>query len=208
MSLVNPLQLDCTELLVWGLAAHVIADWLFQSDWMAAHKAQRGGWPRRHPPATDYDSPTEVLATRMQARTDELRPVKTPPWWNRHPAAYVHAGAHLLAFVPLLGLASLPLAVVHLVIDTRAPVEWWARLVGQTRPIRAAWLFRHGYEGDHVALRGEATATLRDHPDGEAGSRESQGVVVDLGLLVRMAVDQAFHVATIMVAALLAGSLA
>ena len=27
-----------TTLLVWGLVAHVVADWLLQTDWMARHK--------------------------------------------------------------------------------------------------------------------------------------------------------------------------
>ena len=26
-----------TELLVWAIVAHLVADWLFQTDWMAIH---------------------------------------------------------------------------------------------------------------------------------------------------------------------------
>ena len=33
-----------TELLVWALVAHVVADWLFQTDWMAVNKVNL-----RHP---------------------------------------------------------------------------------------------------------------------------------------------------------------
>ncbi len=50
----------------------------------------------------------------------------------RHPAGYVHAASHglalLLVFPPLAALA---LAVVHLLIDTRKPLQWWAQLMGQ-----------------------------------------------------------------------------
>lgn len=51
---------------------------------------------------------------------------------GRHPAGYLHAGvqglAMLIVFPPL---AALSLAVVHLLIDTRRPLDWWARLVDQ-----------------------------------------------------------------------------
>jgi hypothetical protein len=50
----------------------------------------------------------------------------------RHPAAYVHGGAHtavlLLVFPPAAALA---LGVVHVVIDTRRPLQWWARVMSQ-----------------------------------------------------------------------------
>jgi hypothetical protein len=51
----------------------------------------------------------------------------------RHPAGYLHAGAHglalLLVFPPLAALA---LGVSHLLIDTRRPLAWWARVMSQT----------------------------------------------------------------------------
>ena len=49
-----------------------------------------------------------------------------------HPSGYVHAGLHgvaLLAVFP--ALACLALAVVHFVIDTRKPLQWWATIVTQ-----------------------------------------------------------------------------
>jgi hypothetical protein len=50
----------------------------------------------------------------------------------RHPAAYVHAGSHgaalLLVFAPPAAIA---VGVAHLLIDTRRPLRWWARLVSQ-----------------------------------------------------------------------------
>lgn len=153
---MNPWELSATELLVWGLLAHLVADWLLQSDWMAANKAERAG-----------DG--------------------SGGWWDRHPAAYAHAGVHALAFAPLLGWVSLPLAVVHLVIDTRTPVAWWARLIRQTPPnpepisVLARIDLQRPIEAENVA---------RYMPS-------------DIDLLVRMAVDQAWHVVTIAVAALL-----
>lgn len=37
---------DVTVLLVWGIIVHLIADWLLQTEWMAAHKVDL-----RHPAA-------------------------------------------------------------------------------------------------------------------------------------------------------------
>jgi hypothetical protein len=51
----------------------------------------------------------------------------------RHVAGYVHAAAHgaamLLVFPPLAALA---LGVIHLLIDTRRPLEWWSHVMTQT----------------------------------------------------------------------------
>lgn len=37
---------QATDLLVWGIIVHLIADWLFQTEWMATHKMDL-----RHPAA-------------------------------------------------------------------------------------------------------------------------------------------------------------
>jgi hypothetical protein len=51
----------------------------------------------------------------------------------RHPAGYVHAGLHTVALVLVFPwAAALVLGVVHLLIDTRKPLEWWAGVFGQT----------------------------------------------------------------------------
>jgi hypothetical protein len=51
----------------------------------------------------------------------------------RHPAAYVHAAAHALGLVLVFPpLAALGLGATHLLIDTRRPLAWWARLISQT----------------------------------------------------------------------------
>jgi hypothetical protein len=51
----------------------------------------------------------------------------------RHPSGYIHAASHgialLLVFPPLAALA---LGVVHLLIDTRKPLDWWAGVFHQT----------------------------------------------------------------------------
>ena len=46
----------------------------------------------------------------------------------RHPAAWVHAGIHVLCLGVALGWkAGLVLGFVHLLIDTRVPVDWWMK---------------------------------------------------------------------------------
>lgn len=53
----------------------------------------------------------------------------------RHPAGYVHAGLHGLGMLLIFAWpAALFIAVTHLLIDTRKPVEWWSRLIRQTQP--------------------------------------------------------------------------
>lgn len=46
-----------------------------------------------------------------------------------HPAAYVHAGIHAACLAVALGpLGGAVLGVVHLLVDSRAPVAWWMRV--------------------------------------------------------------------------------
>lgn len=50
----------------------------------------------------------------------------------RHPAGYIHAGAHGLAMLVIFPwAAALGIAVAHLLIDTRRPLEWWSRISTQ-----------------------------------------------------------------------------
>ena len=48
----------------------------------------------------------------------------------RHPAGYVHAAVYALfmalVFPPLIAVV---IGVTHLLVDTRAPVRWWMRVV-------------------------------------------------------------------------------
>jgi len=51
-----------------------------------------------------------------------------------HPAGYVHAGAHAVALLLVFPwAAAMAIGVAHFVIDTRRPLELWARVVSQTR---------------------------------------------------------------------------
>lgn len=118
--------------MVWGLVAHLIADWPLQNDWMARNKANLG-----------------------------------------HPAGWVHAAIHGALLALVFGWVALPLAVAHLLIDTRKPVVWWSRLVRQTQPM----------------------------PQIESDGRTTR-VMVDVGTEVRFWTDQVFHVACVAVAAL------
>jgi hypothetical protein len=150
---MNPFDLSASDLLVWGIVAHLIADWPLQNDWMANGKA----WPWRW----------SVVG---------LAP------------AFVHATIHAFFLAFLFGYwPGVVLGVLHLLIDTRIPVEWWSRLVRQTQP---------------------AQQYAKGWAPGDARSAPSVGVtiprtVVDVGLEVRFWTDQVFHIACIAVAALL-----
>jgi hypothetical protein len=134
--------------MVWGLVAHLVADWPLQNDWMARNKADL-----------------------------------------RHRAGYVHAGIHgsLLAFV--FGWVGAPLAVAHLLIDTRRPVVWWSRLIRQTQP--ETWTV--------FASRMDREPT----EDAEGHHEHRERPLYDVGTEVRFWTDQVFHVACIAIAALM-----
>lgn len=92
-----------TQLLIWGIVWHLIADWIFQNAWMS-------------------DNKSSLL----------------------HPASWVHSGIHFLGLLLIfpVWMAGI-IAVLHLLIDTRVPLQWWRKVYRQTR------------EGDvalHVAL--------------------------------------------------------
>jgi hypothetical protein len=152
---MNPFNLDATGLMIWGLVAHLVADWLLQNDWMAMNKAARR---QRYNPTT---------------MTGERDTPYAGAWWDRHPAAYVHAGIHgvLLAFV--FGWVAVPLALAHLVVDTRVPVAWWSRLIRQTEPRPQMVKY---YEADVM--------------------------MVDVGTFVRFWGDQVWHITTLALTAL------
>lgn len=78
--------------LIWGLVAHLIADWLFQNTWMAQYKTNL-----------------------------------------KHPAAWVHAGIHTILYLFIFPLpVAITLGVIHMLIDTRKPLEWWGKYMSQT----------------------------------------------------------------------------
>lgn len=135
---MNLFHLSASELMIWGLVLHLVADWPLQNDWMAQNKANL-----------------------------------------RHPAGYVHAGIHGVLLAIIFGWVWIPLAIAHLLIDTRKPVAWWSKLVGQTQPSGKQGTTWGGY--------------LDQRPFD----------VVDVGMEVRFWTDQVFHIATIAIAALL-----
>ena len=53
----------------------------------------------------------------------------------RHPAAWVHSGLHLFGFLVLFPpVPACLLALSHLLIDTRIPLEKWRTFTGQNPP--------------------------------------------------------------------------
>lgn len=203
---MNLWDLDATGLMVWGLVVHLVADWMLQSDWMATNKARRR--PRKPLP--------EPLGLSEVPRAEYA-------WYDRHPAAYVHAGIHGVLLALVFGWVALPLALVHLVIDTRTPVVWWSRLIRQTQPWMRkaveAWAADpecRPYSMDFDDLGSDVVrmkVKTREPTSAERldmlmrDMREWTCPVLDLGTVVRLWVDQVFHVATIAVAALVVGAL-
>jgi hypothetical protein len=110
-------------------------------------------------------------------------------WWLRHPAAYVHAGLHGAAQLLVFPWpAALAIGVMHLLIDTRVPVEWWSNLIRQTQP---------------------ETQRAKGWVPGDPRSAPSIGVtlpptVMDIGATVRIWADQVWHIAVIALLALAA----
>lgn len=166
---MNPWDLSASDLLVWGIVLHLIADWPLQNDWIANNKALRRMKRRKR------------LVNHLAMDADAYQKVPVTSWWDRHPAAYVHAGIHGILLALIFGWVALPLAVVHLLIDTRTPVMWWSRLVRQTQP------------------QGNVVETGFDERRGKMG----YATLYDIGTEVRFWVDQVFHIACIAVAALL-----
>ena len=75
-----------TELLMWGLVCHLVADWLLQNDWMAANKANL-----RHPAAWAHGGtyalamalvfpwPAAALLGLAHVAIDTRKPLS---WWR------------------------------------------------------------------------------------------------------------------------------
>jgi len=166
---VNPWHLTASELLVWGIVLHLIADWPLQNDWMAKNKMlQRRRW----------DEKWGKKPKRLW-------------WWDRHPAAYVHAGIHCIFLALIFGWVAIPLAIVHLIIDCRWPIVWWStKVIKQTQPGNLYALAGQDPLGDH-----EATDEVRVLVDSVP--------LYDVGTEVRFWTDQVSHIACIAVAALL-----
>jgi hypothetical protein len=161
-----------TDLLLWGIVVHLVIDWLAQNEWMAVNKAKRRSRHLRH----DY-GPRGAEDTRRHSihLTNEQG-----PWWDRHPAAYVHAGLHGAAQLLVFPWwAALAIGVAHLLIDTRVPVRWWSKLIRQTQPVK------HSLSSPELQWQIPLPAE-----------------VLDIGAEVRIWADQVWHIAVVAVLAL------
>lgn len=140
---MNPFDLSASDLLIWGLVLHLIADWPLQNDWMAKNKSKLG-----------Y-------------------------------AMIVHSGIHGVWLALVFGFwPAVCLAITHAIIDTRKPVVWWSKFVGQTQP-EGRSVYTHANE------------------DNTGGPREHSRLLYDVGLEVRFWTDQVFHIVCIAIAALI-----
>lgn len=51
----------------------------------------------------------------------------------KHPAAYVHSGLHFLGLLLVFPwFVALFIAITHILIDTRKPLQWWRKTIRQT----------------------------------------------------------------------------
>lgn len=156
--------MSATDLLIWGIVIHLIIDWLGQNEWIAVNKANRRLQGNRY----------------RRYGEDSVRRVPRSPWWDRHPAAYTHAGMHGAAQLLVFPWwAAFAIGITHLLIDTRVPVAWWSKLIRQTQP------------------SGEQAVSWTDpHPL----------PVMDIGADVRIWADQVWHVGVIAAVALVAAA--
>lgn len=125
--MVNPFDLSASDLLIWGIVLHLIADWPLQSEWMAKNKMRR-----------------RYSSKRVNRGEPSLL------WWDRHPSGYVHAFVHGVLLAAIFWWAAIPLAIAHFLIDCRWIVEKWSLLVRQSQPqgnhVRVPIYNEFGYE--------------------------------------------------------------
>lgn len=123
-------MLDPTKLLVWGMVIHWFFDWIMQNHWMAENKSRFVPLPRKYP----------------------APPGQGPSLLVPHPAAWVHSGIHLLGLLVVFPpLPAIIIAITHLLIDTRVPLQWWRRFYRQTTG---------GPVALHVAIWGDQVAHI------------------------------------------------
>jgi hypothetical protein len=169
---MNPFSLSASDLLIWGVVLHLIADWPLQNEWMATNKMLRR------------------LKTRFgDGMSGPMRLYETTSWWDRHPAAYVHAGIHGLLLSIVFGWVAIPLAIAHLIIDCRWPVAKWSWLMGQTQPPELPRYIKGWKPGDP---RSEPSISGLLPFD-----------VMYVGTEVRFWNDQVFHIICVAIAAVL-----
>lgn len=116
---MNPFDLSVSDLLIWGIVLHLIADWPLQSDWMANKKMLRANLGM-------------IPGDGMITAPSRMHPYTL--WFARHPAAYVHASIHTALLSTVFGWVAIPLGLAHLIIDCRWPVAKWSKFMKQTPP--------------------------------------------------------------------------
>lgn len=177
---MNWFDLSASDLMIWGLVLHLIADWPLQNDWMANNKARRG---RRLFHAVMEGNCVACGARWHVPNSMPRRCSADGGWWNRHPAAWMHSGIHCLFMAIVFGWVAILVAFIHLIIDTRVPVIWWSQLIGQTQPNNPVW--------------------IHDTPLGFGMTKKGRGApLMDVGMGVRFWTDQVFHIVVIAIAAL------
>lgn len=219
---MDPFGLSATGLVVWGIVAHLVADWPLQNEWMATNKTKR---------ARKITKPFRLRWGRTRRVEIEGELVWPGTWvayvlW-RHPAAYVHAGIHGLFLAPVFGWPAAVIAAVYLVIDTRAPLALWARFYRQTMPAGRvaveAWAADpenrpYDMDFDNVAIktrfRVPASSMVADYTEQRIRDLQDElgrlkrdmtrwtTPVYDMGTEVRLWTDQVAHIAVIAIAAL------
>jgi hypothetical protein len=180
---MNPWHLNASELMIWGLVAHLIADWPLQNEWMALNKMKRGRRVHAYHEGNCLECGYRWHDPSTHHRCREVRGPIGIIW--RHPAAYTHALIHYALLYIVFGWVAGYLAIAHLIIDCRWPVAKWSQFIKQTQP--------------------QGTAMSRTQRT-EDGSATWSIPVVDIGLEVRFWNDQVFHIICIAVAALIVGS--
>ena len=154
---------EAANLLIFAVVIHLVCDWLLQNEWMATNKMKRQTY-------LHYDS-------------HGFEVMKEGSWWDRHPAAYVHSGIHVLGLLLIFPWwAALLAGISHLVIDTRKPVEWWSKLIKQTQP--RSWTRR----------KDEPSITIGGVIDARIPEVSINPSIMDVGMDVRIWNDQVWHI--------------
>jgi hypothetical protein len=98
-----------------------------------------------------------------------------------HPAGYVHAALHgAIQLLVFPWWAALAIGVTHFLIDLRSPVAAWSKLIRQTQPMSK--------DPRPLTASGEVV-------------KASAMPFYDLGMDVRIWVDQVFHIGVVAIVA-------
>jgi hypothetical protein len=137
------------ELIVYGWLLHFVADWFLQNDWMAVNKSKRRerrikcsrtgpGYIKCLAPSCPEKGEAPHYHWTLNLRRTWVE-YEDGAWWDRHPAAHVHAGIHaVIQLVIFPWWAALIIGAIHFLIDLRTPLAWWRSFFHQTQKGSAA----------------------------------------------------------------------